>query len=143
MEIELKRNQPFTGGYTAGRLFIDGEFAMYTLEDEVREVEGEPVAEWKIKGETAIPRGRYRVILTRSPKFGRILPEVLNVPGYYAIRMHAGNRVTDTEGCILMGLDDGNPQDGWLGNSRKAEGILLARLNEAINFGQQIWLTVG
>lgn len=142
MEISVKRNPGHTQGYTAGRLFIDGRFLMYTLEDQVREQAGVPVAEWKIKGETAIPVGRYRVILTRSPRFQRVLPLLLNVPGYSGIRIHSGNKAAHTDGCILVGMDDGNPNDGWVGNSRKAEGILVAKINEAINSSQQVWLTV-
>lgn len=128
--------------YTAGRMYCDGELLCYTLEDTVREVKGKPVEEWKIKGETAIPEGRYRVILTKSPRFKRILPEVLNVPGYTAVRIHAGNQTKDTDGCILVGMYDGNELDNWLGNSRKAEALVIAKINEAINSGDEVWLTV-
>lgn len=133
MELSLKRFHN-TEHYTAGHLFLDGMRFMYTLEDQEREV--------KLQNETAIPCGRYRVILTYSPHFGRILPEVLNVPNFKYIRIHAGNKVEDTEGCILVGLYDGNDKDAWLGNSRKAEGILVAKITETINSGQETWLTV-
>lgn len=128
--------------YTAGRMYCDGELLCYTLEDTVREAKGKPVEEWKIKGETAIPEGRYRVILTKSPRFKRILPEVLNVPGYAAVRIHAGNQTKDTDGCILVGMYDGNELDNWLGNSRKAEALVIEKINEAINSGDEVWLTV-
>jgi hypothetical protein len=128
--------------YTAGRMYCDGELLCYTLEDTVREIKGKPVEEWKIKGETAIPEGRYRVILTKSTRFKRILPEVLNVPGYTAVRIHAGNQTKDTDGCILVGMYDGNELDSWLGNSRKAEALVIAKINEAINSGDEVWLTV-
>jgi hypothetical protein len=142
LELELLRNPDPTKGYTAGRLYLDGQPWLYTLEDEVRAIPGRPVSEWKIPKVTAIPRGRYRVILTRSNKFKRVLPEVLNVPGYTGIRMHKGNLAEHTEGCILVGKADGNDKDAWLGNSGVAEGELVAVLNDAINSGRQCWLTV-
>lgn len=142
LELEVRRNPEFTKDYTAGQLYIDGEFFFYTLEDEVREVPGKPVKEWKQYGITAIPRGRYRVILTESKKFGRLLPELLNVEGYVAIRIHALNTAQQSEGCIGVGLSDGNSKDAWLGNSRKAEGQLIKIINEAINGGRQVWITL-
>jgi hypothetical protein len=142
MELTLIRNPEPTKDYTAGKLFIDDQFAFFTLEDEVREVFGKPVKAWKVYGETAIPRGRYRVILTKSPRFGRLLPEVLGVPGFQAIRIHAGNTAKNTEGCILVGNADGNSKDSWLGNSRAAENALVATLNPVLRIGQQVWLTV-
>jgi hypothetical protein len=142
VELALRRNEAFTKDYTAGRLYIGEEPWLYTLEDEVREVEGQPVGQWKKKAITAIPRGRYRVILSKSPRFGRVLPEVLNVPGFTGIRMHRLNTASQSEGCIGIGKKDGNDQDAWLGNSAVAEGELIAKLNEWINCGQQVWLTV-
>jgi len=142
MEIVSIRNPEFTKGFTAGKLYIDGQHLLYTLEDEVREIPGRPVHEWKIKKETAIPVGRYRVLLTWSPGFGRQLPELLNVPGFSFIRSHCGNRVSNTEGCILVGLADGNDKDAWLGNSMKAEKLLVNRIREAISRGEEIWWTV-
>jgi hypothetical protein len=142
LELMLVRNEEHTAGFTAGHLFLNDKFWLYTLEDEVREIPGRPVSEWKIPKVTAIPRGRYRVILSTSPRFKRVLPEVLNVPGYVGIRMHRGNLPSHTEGCILVGKHDGNDMDAWLGSSAVAEGELVATLNEAINSGRQCWLTV-
>jgi hypothetical protein len=96
--------EPSQGGATIGKMFIDGVFACFTLEDEVREVEGQPVSEWKIKGATAIPAGSYRVTLEHSARFGPDTPTINDVPGFQYIRMHAGNTAADTEGCLLLGL---------------------------------------
>lgn len=142
LELVLARNEEITAGYTAGRLLLNGKPWLYTLEDEVREIPGRPVSEWKIPKVTAIPRGRYRVILSRSPRFGRVLPEVLNVPGFIGIRFHRLNTAQQSEGCIGVGKSDGNDKDAWLGNSAVAEGELVAALQEAINSGRQCWLTV-
>jgi hypothetical protein len=76
----------------------------YVCEDAVRG-DGDPktVAQWKVKGESAIPYGIYRVRKTQSPKYGRPMWELQNVPGFQGIRIHSGNTEADTEGCLLFG----------------------------------------
>ena len=49
-----------------------------------------------------IPCGTYPVVVTRSPKFRRILPLVLNVPGRSGIRFHRGTKAEHSRGCILV-----------------------------------------
>lgn len=98
MILELKRDgfiQP-----NLGKLFVDGKLLGQTLEDMDRHLEdgGE-----KIYGETAIPRGGYKVQLSYSQRFKRIMPEVLDVPGFTGIRIHGGNKTEDTHGCPLLG----------------------------------------
>lgn len=118
--------EPSRSQATLGVLFIDGVFHSFTLEDEIREVPG-PVAGWKVPGETAIRSGRYRVALTPSQRFGRVLPEVLGVEGFSGIRFHSGNRKADTEGCILVGRNRGDAQ---IFESRVAlDGLMLAMLS--------------
>jgi hypothetical protein len=135
MQLRLERESSRAGS-TLGRLSVDGCFECYTLEDVIRERAGVPVRDWKVKGATAIPAGRYRVILTKSPKFGRVLPELVDVPGFTAIRIHSGNRVTDTEGCPLVGQTRGL---GFVGRSRAAEQALVDKLKAADG---EIWITV-
>jgi hypothetical protein len=86
---------------THGRLFkVDKddkrEFICYTLEDKERLV--------KIKGQTAIPTGKYTVIVTMSPRFKKELPLILNVPNFSGVRFHGGNDENDSEGCPLLGM---------------------------------------
>ena len=54
-----------------------------------------------------IPAGEYRVDVTYSPKFGRLLPILCSVPGRSGIRIHAGNSYKDSKGCILVGKANG------------------------------------
>ena len=91
------RQEKFTGG----NLYIGRELFCQTIEDRVREP-GEP----KVWGETAIPYGIYQIALTMSNRFGRVLPELLKVPGFSGIRIHSGNTAADSAGCILVGIAD-------------------------------------
>lgn len=104
MKLTLQRTSPAGSPMTFGKLLADGQFVCYTLEDEVREVQGQPVANWKIKGQTAIPAAEYRITLEHSPRFGPNTLTVHDVPGFVGVRIHAGNTVADTEGCPLLGL---------------------------------------
>jgi len=120
MEIKVKRlyKKPT---YTIGVMYIDGERFCDTLEDKVRDL----TKEKKVYGETAIPCGRYKVTLTYSPKFKRVMPLLHDVPYFDGVRIHAGNTTKDTEGCILLGE---NKVKGGLVNSRKYVEELTARL---------------
>lgn len=96
MELRLVRDV-CGADCTLGKLFVDEKFDCYTVEDVVR-----PNGE-KIHGKTAIPEGRYKVIVSRSPRFDRDLPLLENVPNFEGVRIHPGNTAADTEGCIIPG----------------------------------------
>lgn len=134
--MELKLNRIFLGSSaTIGELLVNDKHLCDTLEDKVRP-EGE-----KVYGKTAIPEGTYEVKLTHSPRFKKILPEILNVPNFSGIRIHTGNSSKDTEGCILVGTWDGEKED-WVGNSRIAFDELMALLEEATNNKEKVTITV-
>ena len=105
--------------YTIGRLYVDGERFCDTIEDRVRKP-GE-----KVPGETAIPAGTYKVVITRSPKYRKDLPLLLNVPGFAGVRIHSGNTAKDSEGCIIVGKND---RVGWVSNSRVTMSALMEKL---------------
>lgn len=117
MKLYLLRKYKGTD-YTIGQLFVDGEYFCDTLEDVVRES--------KIKHETAIPSGTYKVELTFSAKFKKILPILINVPNFEGIRIHAGNSKSDTSGCILVGE---NKVKGKVINSLKTMEVLMWKLS--------------
>lgn len=124
---------------TIGALRVDDSPECYTLEDQVREVSGQPVASWKVFGQTAIPRGIYRVRISHSPHFGRDLPELLDVPGFEGVRIHPGNVAADTEGCILVGMD--RLADS-IGRSRLAFEPLFAKITQALARGELVSIEV-
>lgn len=142
MDIRVARNLSIGGKVaTIGRMTVDGGWICYTLENPVREVIGQPVASWKIPAHTAIPVGTYEVQLLPSQHFGRIMPHLLNVPGFEGILIHPGNQPADTAGCILVGFTLEN--DTTIGASRGAFSALFGRIEEAINAGQRVTCTVG
>jgi hypothetical protein len=93
---------------TLGKLYVDGKFICHTLEDEPRTE--------KVKGETRIPAGKYRVTLRTEggfhqryvARFGAAFHKgmlwVRDVPGFEWILIHLGNTEQDTDGCILVGM---------------------------------------
>ena len=107
--------------YTIGRLFVDGEFLCNTLEPPVRP-DG-----IKINGKTAIPFGVYDLALSYSPRFQTVLPLVLNVPNFEGVRIHAGNFVSDTEGCLILGR---NTIKGGVTESRFYVNALITLMKE-------------
>lgn len=87
--MELTVERIYKGeDYTIGDLYVNNVWFSNTLEDKVRLLNS---YEDKVYGETAIPIGRYKVVLSYSNRFKRILPEVLNVEFFKGIRIHEGN----------------------------------------------------
>jgi hypothetical protein len=121
MVITVKRLYK-TDNSTIGELLIDGIFECFTLEDKERLM--------KIKGETAIPKGTYKVIINESNRFKRLLPLLINVPNFEGVRIHSGNSNHDTEGCILVGQ---TRNKNYIGQSRKAFDKLFKKMQAAKN----------
>ena len=129
MKLHLKRlyRKPT---YTIGKLYIDDVYLCDTAEDVDRGLYsymniGE-ISKIKVKDETAIPYGKYKVRLSMSPRFKKILPEIMNVPGFTGVRIHSGNDPkTDSSGCILPGY---NTIKGKVTSSRKVMEALIEKL---------------
>ena len=115
---------------TAERYFCD------TLEPTWRDYKN---GAYKVKGRSAIPEGRYAVVISFSPKFKQWLPILLGVPKFDGIRIHAGNCSEDTEGCILVGK---NRLVGQVLDSRIWLHRLKQKIVEAKGRGEAVWLTV-
>ena len=127
MKIYIKRLHK-TKNSTIGEMTIDGKFECYTLEDIERDV--------KIKSETAIPKGTYKVIINKSNRFKRLLPLLLNVQNFEGVRIHSGNSNHDTEGCILVGR---TRSVDYIGQSRKAFDSLFKKMQDS---KEEISLTI-
>lgn len=152
MELKLERRFP-RDRYTIGKLYIDGKYFCDTLEDKDRGLTSNmsvaQICGVKIKGETAIPTGRYLVDMkTVSPRFGSRaqyqfckgrLPRLCNTPGYQGVLIHCGNTAKDTEGCILVGE---NKERGKVLNSTATFRKVYTMLKAADERGEQIWITI-
>jgi hypothetical protein len=105
MKLKLVR-EFFTPTETLGSLLIDGKFFCYTLEDVDRGLTQSmalaDIKSKKVKAQTAIPYGKYKVELTLSNRFKKIMPLVVDVKGFEGIRFHGGNTHFDSEGCVLV-----------------------------------------
>jgi len=121
--------------YTVGRLYVDGKLYCNTLEDVVRDLDKEA----KVPGKTAIPAGTYKVIFNWSPKFGRNLPRLLNVPHFDGILIHPGNTADDSAGCILVGK---NTEVGRLTESRYTSDKLNVLIEDAQRHEEEITIEI-
>lgn len=134
--MELKLNRIFLGSSaTIGELLVNDKHLCDTLEDRVRP-EGE-----KVYGKTAIPEGTYEVKLTYSPRFKKMLPEILNVPNFSGIRIHSLNKAEESEGCIGVGEWNGKDTN-WISNSRKTFDKLFKLLETANKNKEKITITI-
>ena len=134
MELEIIRRS-VTPESSEGVLFVGAHFECYTLEDTVRDGP-------KVYGKTAIPDGRYELVLTWSPRFKQVMPLVRDVPGFKGIRIHWGNKPADTEGCPLVGDVPTRLDDNWVGASKVAYRRLLKKLQAFKANGEPMYLTV-
>ena len=142
MEIVLKRDT-FTKKSTEGTLTINGEFECYVLEDVDRGLKDvmslDEINKLKVYGETAIPYGVYKVVVTKSQRFSMLrghdvyLPLLLNVKGFEGIRIHCGNKPEDTHGCQLVARKKGLDV---VTESTLAFNQLNDKINEAIKRGE-------
>jgi hypothetical protein len=101
MEI-VNQREPSKNLTTMGSMWVDDDVSrlyLFTLEDQIR-----PQG-IKVPGETAIPAGRYQVLITKSARFKQYLPLIINVPMFDGIRIHSLNNRKQTEGCIGVGLE--------------------------------------
>lgn len=133
MEILVKRLYK-NSAYTIGKMYIDGQYLCDTVEDCDRGLKQsmtpQQIAVQKVYGTTAIPTGRYKVTLTFSNKFKRVLPLVNDVIGFLGIRIHAGNTADDSLGCIIVGE---NKIKGGVVNSKVTLERLMAKLTGQTN----------
>ncbi|MDR1245247.1 MAG: DUF5675 family protein [Endomicrobium sp.] len=107
----LLQRKSYKKKYIIGNLFVNSFLLCNTLEN----------------SGFKIPKGTYKVKLTMSSKFGRKLPELVNVPNRMAIRIHRGNSAKDTQECILVGIND---KAGWLSNSAKYEQKIVELIKQ-------------
>ena len=133
---------------TSGLLFLESEqgleFLCYTLEDENRAL--------KIKGETRVPAGTYKLELRteggfherykkKYSSFHKGMLHVTNVPNFKLILIHTGNTDEHTAGCLLVGDSQENNviiKDGFVGKSVNAYKRIYPNISRAIERGEKV-----
>lgn len=123
--VTRKTFSPFS---TIGELTTDG-LKLNTMEPPRREAKPR-----------CIPAGTYDVSIRWSPKHGRLIPHVENVPGFEEIEIHVGNFPADTQGCLLVGRTVG-PNPDFIGGSKLAFEELFHKLADAKDRGEAITIT--
>ena len=129
MELKLIRETK-TDDSTIGKMYINEIYHCYTLEDKERAV--------KVQNVTAIPKGKYEVIVNFSNRFQQQMPLLLNVPNFEGVRIHWGNYSKDTEGCILLGT---SKAVNMIGNSRVAYAKFMSIINKVAKT-EKIFITI-
>ena len=134
--------------YTIGRLAIarevNDEYCTYQVEDYFCDTleptwRNYAAGAHKVQGCSAIPEGRYAVVISWSPKFEQWLPILLGVPRFSGIRIHAGNTAADTQGCILPGR---NRVVGQVVDSKIWLYRLKKKIVEAKARNEPVWITI-
>lgn len=125
----------FTDKSTIGELVFD-DFKCFTLEDTVR------LNQPKVPSQTAIPAGRYEVVISYSHRFGKLMPLLLDVPGFEGIRIHAGNKPDQTDGCLLVGKSYDPQVPDQITESRAAFAGVFARIMDAVTKGK-VFISIG
>lgn len=150
MEIKVDRKWK-KEKYTIGRLYINGEFICNTIEDIDRglsqDMSEEEIKSKKVYGQTAIPTGRYKILMNVvSPKFskkqfymdvcqGRV-PRLEGVKAFSGILLHCAATADNVEGCIGVGF---NTEIGRLTSIKEAFEKVYSKLSSS---KEDIWITI-
>lgn len=153
--MEIKTDRKYKKEtYTVSNMFVDGVWFCNVIEDRDRGLRSDQpisyIRKVKVPSETAIPSGRYRVILSvQSAKFSKkskymwckgFLPRVMGVPGFDGILIHAGTSAADSAGCLIVGM---NTEKGKVTSSMVTLKKLYEKMQAAVQAKETIWLTVG
>jgi hypothetical protein len=122
MTLTLQRRAVQPWG-TPGMLSIEGDPECFTLE----------------RTDVQIPAGRYRVLITFSPRFRRKLPLIDGVPGREGIRIHPANVQIELDGCVAVGLKQFAT---GVTRSREAMDRLQPQIAQALSRGEEVWIDV-
>lgn len=142
MDLLISRRE-FSDRSTIGDFSINGKFQCYVLEPVDRGLHAgmslEEIKKIKIPERTAIPYGRYKVIMAWSGNFKMFVPLYLAIPGFDSVEFHIGCKPSDTHACTLPGL---SKQRDMVLNSTKAFNLVVPQINSAFERGEEIWITI-
>ena len=146
--LERKYRKPT---YTIGKLYVVLNGVKQVISDTLEDYDRIYFGGSKVAGKTAIPCGRYEVVLNNySPKFGNkepyktvcggCVPLIANVPNFSGVRIHIGNTEGDTDGCLLVGK---NTVKGKVTESRNTFISLMEKhLTPARKRNEKVYITI-
>lgn len=138
LNITLIRDEKYST-CTMGKLYLNDSYFCDTLEDIDRGLYDtmslEEIKSKKVYGETAIPYGKYKVVIDYSNKYKKMMPHILNVKGFEGIRMHNGSFNADTYGCPLLGR---KVKENFINQSRDTFKLFMDKLQGY----DEIWLEI-
>jgi hypothetical protein len=144
MEIVVTRTQKNPVSTIGTFAIVGSPFNCLTLEGKDRGLTKsmtlQMISDIKVPNHTAIPAGRYQVIINFSNRFQRPMPLLLDVPGYGGVRIHSGTTDADTDGCLLLGTTQVNAD--FIANSREAFTAFFPLLQQAINKDEEVFITI-
>lgn len=129
--------------YRKGKMIIDGKVAMLTLERRDAGLRSDMTVEY-IKEEKeieicAIPYGVYKIEMLFSPKFKKVVPHIMSVPGFNNIEIHVLNTSLESEGCMGVGMTD-RKHENWIGYSLTATRILKDLIDQMED--KDLWIQI-
>jgi hypothetical protein len=137
MNIESIRKEKYDDR-TIGSLYVNGSFECFTLEDKDRGLENGGV---KIPAQTAIPRGKYQVIIDWSDRHRCLMLHILDVPHFTGIRFDIANDPSEIKGCIAVGKEINWQSKRTVHSADALRDLSIKILNALLN-GEQIWLEI-
>ena len=126
----------FGDDFTLGTLFANKMFLGYTCEDKDRHLEAGGM---KVPGETAIPRGYYRLTVSMSHRWQKLMPEIKDVPQFDGVRIHGGNSAVQSLGCPLLGAIK---TTNGVKDCREANKRLITLIQGVEAAGDECWMVV-
>jgi hypothetical protein len=143
MDIVVRRSIRSSKSTIGVLTIIGNNFTCFTLEDMDRGLNNkmplQQIKMAKVFGKTAVPTGRYQVIIDQSVRFGCEMPLLLNVPDYGGVRIHSGNTAADTLGCLLLGKEHATD---IVTSSRLAFSEFYPILKQAIDRKEAVFITI-
>ena len=139
MELKLER-KIFNEDSTEGNLYIDGKWFCNVIEDKVRAKPGQWQSSLKVYAKTAIPYGRYSVLVTWSNRFKRMLTGIFNVPDFEGIRIHNGTSELSSAGCLIVSYKDDDKNHKLIND--KAAMNDLCKLIEKAQKKEKIFINI-
>ncbi len=136
MNLQIER-KIFLPDRTLGGLYTNDHWGYWVLEDTDRHLETGGI---KIPKLTAIPRGKYKVTISWSNRFRRLMPHILDIPQFTGVRIHIGNYPGDTDGCPIIGMER-DIQTNDLHKSKLAFDDFFPKLEKWLIEGE-VWLEI-